>query len=57
MNVRRSLAGLGLMGAIGIAVVGIGAPAPALAQNPAYMSCRDLWRARNEIYARNGYCF
>jgi hypothetical protein len=21
------------------------------------MSCDDLWRARNEIYARNGYCF
>jgi len=21
------------------------------------LSCRDLWVARNEIYARNGYCF
>jgi len=23
----------------------------------ASLSCRDLWVARNEIYARNGYCF
>ncbi|MCC2110641.1 MAG: YARHG domain-containing protein [Hyphomicrobiales bacterium] len=21
------------------------------------LSCQDLWVARNEIYARNGYCF
>lgn len=25
--------------------------------NAGGMSCDDLWRARNEIYARNGYCF
>lgn len=31
--------------------------APAAAQEPAYMSCSELWHARNEIYARNGYCF
>ncbi len=32
-------------------------PAPALAQDAASMSCDELWYARNEIYARNGYCF
>lgn len=25
--------------------------------NAGGMSCNDLWRARNEIYARYGYCF
>ena len=30
---------------------------PALAQNAAAMSCGALWQERNEIYARNGYCF
>jgi YARHG domain len=29
----------------------------ALAQDAAAMSCDQLWYARNEIYARNGYCF
>ncbi|PPQ36198.1 YARHG domain-containing protein [Rhodoblastus acidophilus] len=35
------------------------APSAALAQapDPAYMSCGELWHARNKIYARNGYCF
>lgn len=30
---------------------------PARAQDAAYMSCGALWYARNEIYARRGYCF
>jgi hypothetical protein len=29
----------------------------AYAQDPAGMSCRELWYARNAIYARKGYCF
>jgi len=29
-------------------------PQPAMAQGGA---CYDLWYQRNEIYARNGYCF
>lgn len=33
------------------------APAQAQAQDPADMSCQELWHARNKIYARNGYCF
>jgi len=34
-----------------------GAVMPAKAQDAAYMSCGELWFARNKIYARNGYCF
>jgi hypothetical protein len=30
---------------------------PARSQEAAYMSCEELWFKRNEIYARNGYCF
>jgi hypothetical protein len=33
------------------------APVPAFAQDPSLMSCNELWYARNEIYARNGFCF
>jgi hypothetical protein len=32
-------------------------PTPAMAQEAASMSCDELWQARNEIYARRGYCF
>jgi len=31
--------------------------APASAANYAYMSCGQLWYARNAIYASKGYCF
>jgi hypothetical protein len=34
-----------------------GATPAAKAQDAAYMSCDQLWYARNAIYARNGYCF
>lgn len=30
---------------------------PAQAQALRYMSCGELWYARNEIYAAHGYCF
>ncbi|WP_036261552.1 YARHG domain-containing protein [Methylocapsa aurea] len=48
--------------ALGIACVASGVAAsclstPAMAQDAAYMSCGELWHARNAIYARNGYCF
>ena len=29
----------------------------AQAQDASRMSCEDLWLARNQIYADNGYCF
>lgn len=45
---------LGVLAVLGAA---LGAPAPAMAQDAAYMSCGELWHARNAIYARNGYCF
>jgi hypothetical protein len=32
-------------------------PAPARAQDAAAMSCDEIWYARNEIYARRGFCF
>ncbi|MBN8997352.1 MAG: YARHG domain-containing protein [Rhizobiales bacterium] len=31
--------------------------APASAANYAYMSCGQLWYARNAIYASKGFCF
>jgi hypothetical protein len=40
-----------------VSLTTLGAPSPAHAQDPAYMSCSELWYARNAIYARNGYCF
>jgi hypothetical protein len=43
--------------ALGAAMLGFAAPTPVMAQDPAYMSCGALWYARNQIYARNGYCF
>lgn len=68
MAARRSLplfaksAAIGVLGAaaiwaaLGAAAVGVAAIAgasPAAAQS----RCSDLWYQRNEIYARNGYCF
>lgn len=49
-----------VVGAAAGALVGLtmlGASSPAHAQDAAYMSCGELWYARNAIYARNGYCF
>lgn len=56
MKTQKIFAALGLIGAIGAELI-VAAPTPAAAQDPAYMSCSDLWYARNRIYARNGYCF
>ena len=30
---------------------------PAASQDASSMTCDDLWYARNQVYARNGYCF
>ncbi|MBM3577631.1 MAG: YARHG domain-containing protein [Alphaproteobacteria bacterium] len=57
MKTPKIFAALGLIGAISVGSIGVVAPIPAAAQDPAYMSCEDLWYARNRIYARNGYCF
>jgi YARHG domain len=34
-----------------------GFPVPALAQDPASMSCDELWQARNQIYKDEHFCF
>jgi hypothetical protein len=39
------------------AVASVGASAPAQAQAARGMSCDQLWRMRNAIYARAGHCF
>ncbi|MCB1379939.1 MAG: YARHG domain-containing protein [Alphaproteobacteria bacterium] len=43
--------------ASGLLVAGGVRDAQAQAGSPRYMSCDELWYARNEIYAENGYCF
>jgi hypothetical protein len=56
-----SIARLSILGAVVLAVTSgvavIGGPQSARAQDAAYMSCGELWYARNAIYARRGYCF
>lgn len=60
--VQRLLVKSAVMGAVAAAaltvlpVAGIGS-SEAQAQNYRFMSCSQLWYARNEIYAANGYCF
>jgi len=57
MKKTKTLTALGLICALGAGGIVAGPPTPAAAQNAAYLSCGELWRARNAIYARNGYCF
>ena len=42
--------------AITIALL-LGLAQQALAEGASRMSCEELWLARNQIYANNGYCF
>jgi hypothetical protein len=48
---------IGLAALLGIATIIVSGPQPVLAQDASEMGCDGLWYARNEIYARNGYCF
>ncbi|PWB79014.1 MAG: YARHG domain-containing protein [Methylocystaceae bacterium] len=57
MKRARILATTGGIGAIVSVFMALAASSPAQARDPAYMSCGELWYARNAIYARNGYCF
>jgi len=43
---------MGLAAVLGLAAIAVSYPRPAAAQ-----SCYALWYERNQIYARNGYCF
>lgn len=41
----------------GASVFQIETASVSFAQDAGYLSCSELWYKRNEIYARNGYCF
>jgi hypothetical protein len=43
--------------AAALVAVTLGSPAAYAQSRYEGMSCRELWYARNEIYARRGYCF
>jgi hypothetical protein len=55
MFISRTLGALSLIAAGGIFFDA--ALSSAAAQDLGSMSCGDLWYRRNEIFARNGYCF
>ena len=56
MLIFRALGALSLIAAVG--VLFDGALSSTAAQDGlSSMSCGDLWYRRNEIFARNGYCF
>jgi hypothetical protein len=56
MFISRALGALSLIAAVGIFCDA--ALSSAAAQDDlSSMSCGDLWNRRNEIFARNGYCF
>ena len=52
MRTQKIFTALGLIGAIGAGLMGVAAPTPAAAQDPAHMSCEDLWGARATRYTR-----
>ena len=56
MVIFRVFGALALVAAAGACFDGQFAPAAAQ-DGLSSMSCGDLWYRRNEIFARNGYCF
>jgi hypothetical protein len=42
---------------LAFATINVSSVRPAFAQAASEMGCDELWYARNQIYARNGYCF
>ncbi len=57
MSLNKLFSGL-LLGAISAVAIVTAAPVPSVrAQDAAGMSCDQLWYARNQIYAREGFCF
>lgn len=50
---KKRLLGIAMLGVLGAGAL-MTAPAPVQAQG---RGCYELWYERNEIYARNGYCF
>ena len=56
MFMFRALGALSLIAAVGI-FFDAALSSAAAQDDPSSMSCGDLWYRRNEIFARNGYCF
>ena len=56
MFIFRALGALSLIAGLGAAFDGTLSSAAAQ-EGLSSMSCGDLWYRRNEIFARNGYCF
>lgn len=56
-SVNRLVSRLLSAAAIASAASGVGMSPPAQAQPARGMSCEQLWRMRNAIYARAGHCF
>ncbi len=57
MKIGKTITKLSIMASAVSGIFLFEVPTPAVAQEAAYMSCDALWYARNEIYARRGYCF
>ncbi|MGA3302994.1 MAG: YARHG domain-containing protein [Methylovirgula sp.] len=55
MSLNKLFSGL-LLGAISAVTIVTAAPVPSV-RAQAGMSCDQLWYARNQIYAREGFCF
>ena len=56
MFISRALGALSLIAAVGI-FFDAALSCAAAHEDLGSMSCGDLWYRRNEIFARNGYCF
>jgi YARHG domain len=57
MKTRETIAKFLAAALVASGILITGPLSSAMAQDAASMSCGQLWYARNEIYARNGYCF
>ena len=53
----KTLRPLNMLAAVSFAASMLALPGLGYAQDASLMSCNELWYARNEIYARNGFCF
>jgi YARHG domain len=57
MKTRKTIARFLAAAAVASGILMTWSLSSARAQDASSMSCGQLWYARNEIYARNGYCF
>ena len=54
---KKSLLKIAVGVAMALPIFSVVTPTQAEARSYRYMSCYELWYARNAIFARNGYCF